>query len=239
MGSARTLKLKELAAALGVDAGQLSRETKRAGFPCDIVAGSKLFSVDEVRAWREANIRIRPKPVQAPELESKSEPPKAEPPPKPAPEALTRILGDAATSPIARARAAEQLAAWRVSEAAAGGVLGGREIEALSRAGEELRRAEQDYIAIAREREELIERTIAVQCMGALCMRLVSDLNKVEHALAVQVEIWRGETSFNELSTEKRAGVIREWFQHLANETRELTVKELDGMIAQISKESA
>jgi len=53
------LNLSELAAGLGIDVGQLSRESKRQYFPVHIVGGERRFDADEVLLWRRRNIRTR------------------------------------------------------------------------------------------------------------------------------------------------------------------------------------
>jgi hypothetical protein len=57
------LSLRQLAAALSVDPGQLSKESKRPGFPKHPTPAGVGFLVEEVRAWRQGNVR-RKKIVQ-------------------------------------------------------------------------------------------------------------------------------------------------------------------------------
>jgi len=53
------LNLSELATALGIDVGQLSRESRRKHFPSHAIEGQRGFDADEVLLWRRRNIRTR------------------------------------------------------------------------------------------------------------------------------------------------------------------------------------
>jgi hypothetical protein len=239
---ARTLKAKALSAELGKDAAQITRWAKR-GLPCDVVAGIKLFDVDEARRWIAENVReTGPRVAREP---SASVPVVAQPAPAPRPEmsahesALVAILSDPDATDLEKTHAAYGLVCAQLATTKAEGPASSQMYIALLKASEELRCAEAAHVELEERKGRLIGRDVAQAVAGGLAGRLVECLNNVENALATQVEVWFGQASFREQATEARAREVRAWFQALARRVRQIEADAVDAMITEQASERA
>jgi len=250
---ARTLNLKALSEALGLDKGQLSRESNRPGFPFDKVSGVRLFDAEEVRAWRVANVKpsrrrgtgqsLQVQAADASPIAASSPAGSGEIPSPPELSAhekeLMRVLEDPQASEVSRAEAGFAIAGIAAAAAYRRGEMGVQHLENLKKQGEELRKAKADYIDLAERRGELIERDVAQELAGDLALRLVTILSNVENALATRFEIWMADPAFQALPTEQRQQQIRSWFEDQARTLRELEAAEIDALIESKLRERA
>lgn len=208
--------LTGLAGALGRHKGYVSKLTKRSWFPAK---GPDGWDLDEVRSAIAANVRQRGKATSGAR-------------PRVAPDdPLLLALTDSDSDPLTIARTAARLAARAVAEGLVGGRPGARDLDNLKRTLEELRRSEEDYMALEVRRGELIERDVAKAVAGGLAQRLIEILNNVEAMLPTQFEIWAGDESFMEETTERRARQIRDWFDAQAVALRSTTADSIEAMI--------
>ena len=232
--------------ALGVDKGQLSKEMHRPGFPFDLVAGHKLGDVEEVRAWRAANIKPSMRralrlPVQTianSQAELPGLAPSAPVPAAPASRALSDqerrladVLEDPAASDVEKAEASYAIACLKVSRGYKLDTLGARELDDLKKQSEELRSVRSEFMTLAERRGQLIERDVAIAVAGALAQRLLAILVSAENSIATQVEIWTADKKFLELGTEARGKLSRKWFGELARGLREMEANAVETMI--------
>ena len=254
---ARTLNNKELAAALGVDAGLLSRWAKRDGFPCDTVKGVRLADAGEVRAWIDTNIRPRkagggapPETLpllasaeapRAPEKPAEKRAPTPPSPPKipaqtplamesdPLVQALKMRGGD----PLEMSRAAVGLMARQIATQATAGTISAPQLDSLKKSLEELRRSEEAYLELATRRGELLEREHAKAICGDMANRLNMCLDRIINQLARQIELWLIDDKFKTTDTEGRGRQVRTWIETTCTEVRRLEAEEIDRLIEQ------
>ena len=241
---ARTLNLKALAESLDIDKGQLSRESKRPGFPRDEINGGMLFDADEVRTWRSVNVRRRkdtPKAQASAAAPSPADPAKPADPAEPdEPDDLPlatdddefiQILRSGKATALEISRATMQLASRRVARAATSGTIGLSELDDLKKSLQELRQAEADYIALEELNGQLIDRGVVREIVGTCATRLVQMLGVVENALAVEVCLWFTSEKFAALSTEERQRAIREFVAGICSEVRRQEADGVDAII--------
>lgn len=245
---ARTLNLKALSAALGVDKGQLSKEMKRPGFPFDLIADHKVCDAEEVRAWRAANIKPSMRRTRAVVQTIANQSDVAAPLPAPtgvpaAPVAraltdqerkLASVLADPDAGDVEKAAASYAIACLKVSRGYESDKLGARELDDLKKQSEELRRVRSEFMTLAERRGELIERDVAKAVAGALVHRLLTILVTVENSMPTQFEIWLADKAFIDQGTEQRAQQIRKWF---CDQARSLRTTEADAIEALIKNE--
>jgi hypothetical protein len=92
---------------------------------------------------------------------------------------------------------------------------------------EEHRRAESEWVDLARARGELVERTVALATMGSYVTTLVRILDALENRIAVQVEIWIDDAAFRALPSADRQRAARAWFAAEAFALRQATTDEI------------
>lgn len=129
------------------------------------------------------------------------------------------------TDPLAMARAGATLAARRVASAYERGDVA-RELDGLKKCLEELRRSEQGYLEIGKERGTLIARDVAIVVLGSLATRACAVLGLHEVRLAAEVERWLHNENFRALTSEERARKIRAWAQENTFELRTFVSEE-------------
>lgn len=230
----RTLNRKALAEMLDKDPAQLTRWTA-AGMPHDLVAGVKLYDASECRAWIQSNVRersVRAEPTAAPSPLPTSA---IEPEPvrelSPQEIELLDVLENPQASSIDRAAAGFRLAGLAVANAYRAGQVSPQQLESLKKQGEELRKSEDAYLALAQKRGELIERATAKMVAGQIAQRLVQLLSNLENTLATQIEIWRDDPGFNTQPTDTRQRLVRAWFEDQAKNFRRLSADDFEQMI--------
>jgi len=238
----RTLNLKALAEALATDAGQLSRESKRAGFPFDLIGGKKLFDLAEVTAWRAGNVKASGRKVAkiaaGPALPAASE---ISPVPVAGPKPIVpladgedefiRELISGKASAVTIGNAAMQLAARQLARQAQAGQIHTQTFDSLKRAVEEMRKVDADSMDIAVRRGELIERSIAMEIIGACAQRLVQVGTNMATAAAQQCEVWDGDAVFLALAIDAKKRARIEWFAAQFNQVRALEAAEIEALL--------
>jgi hypothetical protein len=122
------------------------------------------------------------------------------------------------TDPLSMAKAGAVLAARRVATVYERGD-SIRELDSLKKTLEELRRSEGDYLEIAREKMDLVEKDAALMTLGALVSRYKAALDLFEVRLAGRVEQWIHDQAFLAKTSEERAREIRVWAQERNDET--------------------
>lgn len=238
----RTLNLKALSDQIGVDKGQLSKEAKRPGFPKNVAGdGRAYFNAEEVLRWRASNIPQRraaghslaPAPAQ---IQAQSQPLSL--PALPAIEPLAKendpfiqLMRSGMAKPIDITRAAAQLASRRVANAAVAGELGINELDDLKKSLQELRQAESDYINLAVQQGELIDRDAVRAIIGTCCSRLVQVLAVVENSIALEVDQWLNSDEFRGLSVDDRRRSVREYVAKLCADVRRQEAAGVDALI--------
>ena len=230
----RTLNRKALAELLDKDPAQITRWTT-AGMPHDVVADVKRYDADECRAWiqshvRERSVRAEPASAPAPLPTSAIEP---EPVRELSPQEieLLAVLENPQASSIDRAAAGFRLAGLAVANAYRAGQVSPQQLESLKKQGEELRKSEDAYLALAQKRGDLIERSVAKTVAGQIAQRLVQLLSNLENTLATQLEIWRDDKSFSAAPTDTRQRLVRAWFADQAKQIRRLAADDFEAMI--------
>jgi hypothetical protein len=218
------LQLTQLANALNLNKGYVSKLSKKAWWPPKTTDG---WDVEACRRALAENIRQR---SGADEAQAAQEPPTPRIDPSDGLVA-TLLRGDA--SPLEISRAAVQLAARTYGQGLVSGSVGARALDELKRALEELRRGEEDYLSLEIRRGLLIPRDVAKAVAGGLAGRLVGVLNNVESMLETQVEIWIGDLGFRDLPTETRRRQVREWFDAHARSLRMMEADEIEAMVAE------
>ncbi len=246
----RTLNLKALSEAIGVDKGQLSKESRRDGFPHDTINGGALFNLEEVRAWRAANVRQRKQraqiqtgprtlldqaePMNAREQAASPEPEEEEDEPLANEnDAFIQTLVSGRATALDVSRAAMQLASRRVAFSAvkAGGKIDMGALDDLKKSLQELRQAETDYIELAERQGQLIDRGVARAIVGACCTRLVQACNNLKYSIATELSLWIADPKIRELPTEERATRVAEYVAGVCDEVRRQAADGADKVI--------
>jgi len=229
---ARTLNNKALATATGFAEAALSRWSKEAGFPCDTdPAGSRWCDADEVVLWVAKN---HPKAGhRRPQVSAPAQAPVA-PQSKPLTEyeaGLVEILRDPSAKAEQKAEASYAVACLVVADEYAARSLGARGLEDVKKQGEELRKAREAYIDLARRRGELIDRIVLQAVAGAMANRLVSCCDRIVNSVGVQVDQWMIDSEFLTADTESRHRMVRAWVEQHFREVRTLEAGEIGRMI--------
>lgn len=256
------LTLRGVAKALGIDAGQLSKESSRPGFPRRQVGEDIFYDADEVLRWRQSNVRRKkdprrpsptipaeprvvdrpsPAPAMPPGLHRASPPAASPDPPPPAAPQLDldvdadflRVLLSGTGTPIEISRATVQIAARRVARAHLIDRLGPNDLDGLKKALQELRTAEAGYIELEQSRRGLIPRDEVKQIIGDCCSRLVRVLSILENSIAMELSIWLADPKTAEMPAEDRARLVR---GYVAKVTREARTAEADDVERLINK---
>jgi hypothetical protein len=219
---------------LGRSRATLSRWSHRPGFPANTLGKRLLCNPAEVRAWAErAGIwrDLQPSAAAAP----------ASAPAKPISAhaaAQAKVLADPAATDLDRARAAFALACSTLASATLRDEHSGQAFQAVSKASEELRRAEAAHLDLQERRGQLVGRDVAQAVAGGLAGRLVGVLNNFDSGLAAQLEVWIGDARFRDLPTDERARQVRAWSQTQTRSLRELEANAIEALIAEKVVES-
>jgi hypothetical protein len=236
------LSLRRLAAALGVDPAQLCKESKRGGFPAKV---GELYSLAQVTAWRQQNVRRKKfapaatdpftKPAQEGDggrKRSRGVAPAATEPPDPKDESVLEILQSARASPLEISRAAVQLTARRVAKAHLKHGLGPNDLEALKKCLQELRQGEAADIELGQIRGSLVPLWEVKAIVGECCARLVQVCSVLENALAAELAIWMADAHMAALSADERKLIVRAFVQKTCNEIRAKDADDVVKMLA-------
>lgn len=154
-------------------------------------------------------------------------------------ESLLAVLKSPSASAVDLLDAALRLAARRVAQAGAVGVLGARDVADLTRASEELRRAREAALDLAERQKRVIDRDVAAGAVGDLVERLIQILNSVQTMLPAQVEQWREDPHHHNLSAKDRARVVMEWFEAQARSMRIEVCDQVEAALDQAEKDAA
>jgi hypothetical protein len=254
-GGASGLAITELAEALGLDHGQVVRESKRPGFPSRVVKGKKLFDLEAVRAWRGKNIRMRKAPLVASgvaETKTTTGGPESWPPGthvinsydavdsvSPATlfdqekRAILATLKSAEASPLEVSRAAMRFAAARVADGETSKTLGFNDLDDLKKALQELRQSESDYIDLAKQKAELIPRDQVRAILGTCVTRLVQCMSVLQNSIASEFSTWLVDPAIQNMPADARSRKVREFVAKTCETVRRL---DADGVNALIDK---
>ena len=245
------MTLRQLAAAIGVDAGQLSKESKRPGFPPPV---DGLYDADLVRAWRHRNVRKRKDteqshtPASAPPAAPPTQSPAAAPvtaarPARPAPTVtspppgadgdLMEILRSPDATALQITRATAQLAARQCARQHESGWLAHNDLDSMKKTLQELRNAEADYVALEKARGQLIERTVVYQIVGECCARLVQCTGNLANKLAAEISLWIADPAIVAMNADDRARHVRQFVTQCTEQVRSAEAAAVDQMIAE------
>ncbi|MCL2648814.1 MAG: hypothetical protein FWD61_17745 [Phycisphaerales bacterium] len=229
----RTGKLVSLcsaAAAIGVDKGQLSVESKRSGFPWRHVGGEKKLIVEELIAWRNRNIRQRKPqawrgghPTSAAESSVGHSPEQVDPQDT----RLIEIMMSKEASAIDISRAVMRLASRRVARLAQSDTLNAVEFDGLKKTLQELRQAEADYIELEQKKRQLIPLAEVEEVVAGCVGRLVRCFGALEATIATEASIWRSDPKVQEMSHDGFSRMVRDFVGRTCREIRTL---ESDGV---------
>jgi len=187
------------------------------------------YDVEEVRKWREANVKPR-----APARERPT-------PAKLADGALARaddpfilamMSGDADALTINRA--AMQMASRRVALGAVSGTLGANDLDGLKKTLQELRAAEAGYIELEKSKAKLVDEATVLEIVGACCARLVRCVTVLENSMATEVNLWTADPAFRDAPTEERTRIVREFVKRTCRAVRQLEAAEVRKMVAEL-----
>jgi hypothetical protein len=130
-------------------------------------------------------------------------------------------LADPSAGPVEKGRATYNLCTLRFSRMAREGAVSGSMLKEISRALQELRRSEDGYMDIEKQRGNLVPLELCQEVVGELVRRLNDICSKLNALLCTEIEVWLS-ASMN--STERRKA-IRAWLQKQMHELRSLEGK--------------
>lgn len=133
--------------------------------------------------------------------------------------------------PLEVSRAAMRLASRRLASASEDSFAD--DLESLKQSLSELRLAENGYLELARARELLIEREVAIACIGKVVRINIQVLQLCEARLAAQLEIWMSDPAFRELAAEERARRARAWMVDLTRAARNEGMQLSESLVAE------
>jgi len=232
--------LTVLAKALGVDAGQMSREAARPGFPVHLVKGDRRYDVDEVRDWRRRNVGPRPrsrKTVNGAMNAAASG--AAGVPVAEADDPFVKILLSGTASGLELTRAAAQLVSRRLARAEVSGTMSLGEVDGFKKCLGELRNAESDYLAVAEEQGRMIDRDVVKGIVGAACARLVKVCERLETDLATDFLVWRSDAGFSMIPADEQARKVRARVRLICDTARTQEADAVEKLIEEARKEFA
>jgi hypothetical protein len=232
------LSLRKLAAAIGVDAGQLSKESSRPGFPA-----GPLYDPAEVSAWRTLNVRQKTRratPAPPPQVPAAS-------PAVTVAAAIARageddqfvgVLQSGNASALEISRAAVQILARNLARAHLQDVMGPNVVDGLKKSLQELRQGEADYIELEKSRRELLPRDEVRAIVGQCVARLVQVLSRIENAIAVEFSAWLADPQIAATPADQRARLVRGFVSKTAADIRRMEADQVDSLIdANLEKE--
>lgn len=145
----------------------------------------------------------------------------------PVAEALAVLRSSEAPAEIARAGAA--LAARLLAQAYEDGTAGQREIAALARALEELRRSSQAEIDRAKELGDLVPKADMIRMGGELASVFVRSCDRIEAAMPDQVVAWFADSSWRSSGADSQRRSVADWVSSCLTESRNVAAEELSG----------
>ena len=206
---------------MGVTPQQVSVWAKAPWFPPR--RRTRGWMIAEVEAAVEENVRRNGRP--GPRATAPA-PKRAKSPATAAPSSIVETLRSSSSDPVAIARAGLQVAAGLLADAVERGE-GGRQIDGMKKALEELRRCEQGYLDLSREKREVVSVQTAQLVAAQIAQRACDMLDNVEGVLAAQVEVWLSEPAFRARTTEDRARTVRAWYDGQVRAAREVGAAEV------------
>jgi hypothetical protein len=141
-------------------------------------------------------------------------------------------LADPNAGPVAKGRATYNLCTLRLSRMAREGAVSGAMLKEISRALQELRRSEEGYMDIEKQRGTLVPLELCQEVVGELVRRLNDICSKLNALLCTEIDVWM---SANASSTERRK-TIRAWLQRQMHELRSLEGKSVEEVTGEIVK---
>lgn len=249
--------MRGLAKAIGVDAGQLARESKRPGFPSIDTPKGKSYDPEEVIRWRKTNLvrknskrravsdAPQPAPVApAPQWNARAtvsghwnhvDRPPADDPEMPVEEPddtdLLAILTSPKSTALEISHAAMQLASRRMAWAHVRRVVGPNDFEGLKKALQELRSAEADYSELKKNLRELIARDEVRLMIGEAYSRMVQVMDKFGNLIAGEVPIWFTDSKFAGMSVDEQRRFVRAFVKEKSSEIRAQEADEIEQLI--------
>jgi len=209
-GKSARLGLRQLADALGVDKGQLSRESKRAGFPRPIKG---TWSLGAVQQWRASNVRSRLRD-EAPAAASVALTAEDR--------ALIGTLTASTSSPLMIARASVGLAARKLGAAAQAGRIGAMDLSAMADALRELRQSENAFLDISERQKTVAPIDDVREYVGECITKILLVFERMETSVAAEIESWLGDPTFMSASMDQRMTRVRSWIHNQGNELRRM-----------------
>lgn len=225
----------ELAAALGVSKGWMSKLKRREWFPAK---GPDGWDEPEVRAACELEgvpLTKDPAYADAPPgggssiATSSRTTSRRDAYPIDDPEQLEALVSS--QDPTAVADAAARLAAIHLAQRYKEGTVTARDTDALKKALEELRRTREGHLKLQRSLGEVIDRAVALEQAASLARRFVQALDDMANDVAVQVELWTADQDFAAKNTEDRRREVRGWARRFGQDLRSSTATEIDARI--------
>lgn len=237
----RTLTLKAISERLSPSssralASRLCRAAKAGSLACDRPThGEPLFSEAEVRAWLDANPPKRGPGAAAPA------PAVAELHDAPLTDDerdLLTVLRDASATPVQKCRASFAMASLTVAKSYETGSMGAKHLEDLKKQGEELRRAESDYLELAERDGSLVPLETVCAMLGQSAAMLVATLDNYIQSLPVQIEIWRSDAAFQATDADGRGRTIRAWADDQARRLRTMLADTVETRIREATPDA-
>lgn len=234
----RTLNSKALCAALNIDKGQLSRESKRPGFPVDKRSGTKFFNAAEVAAWRAHNIPVResgsklqstandlvntdrkvPDVLAAKPLAEKED-------------QFVKVLMSGKASLVDLLNAAVQLAARQLAQEALAGKLMPQSVDGMRKNVEELSNARGNALELAEREGRLIAREVAKEVIGANNQRLIRICATMQNEWPMFMEDCLSDPNFLNLDIEARKRRGRDWIGNQCRSVLNLEAESIESAI--------
>jgi hypothetical protein len=151
-------------------------------------------------------------------------------------DALRNVL-ETSGDPEEIAKALIQLVARSVARAGAQPAM--KDVVALKMTLEELRRTIAGHLEIAKEKGEVITRSVAISVIGQLGRRAISLMERYEVQLAAKVEAWFSDPAFRNATSEERAREIRAWAADQTHSMRKIEADDVEKLVAAEAKEQA
>jgi len=250
------LTLRKLAAAIGVDAGQLSKESSRPGFPAHQTEKGVVYDPGEVAAWRTVNVRQKsrkpsppatspakamadPQQVATKPIKDKTKPAAASPAKAMAAavdgedDEFVTVLRSGKASALEISRASVQILARNLARAHVADLLGPNAVDGLKKALQELRSAEADYIELEKTRGGLIARDEVRQIVGDCAGRLLQIMNRLENTIATEFAIWLADPKIQTMPADERARLVRGFVAKQSADLRRIEADQVDSLIDQ------
>lgn len=231
MDEPELVSLRECAKRIGVDKGQLAKESKAEGFPFHATGRRKLVKPGEVTAWRALNIRQKqgrdatamPAATVARETVDDSDP-------------LLIAMRSGNATEVEMLQVAARMCGREIAHAYQHGSVATTKFDALKKTLEELRKAKVAEIDFAKSTGQLIERSTVIEILGACVARLIRAFGIFENSVATEFGMWLADPSMREMSPDQRARVVRTFAQKTAAEVRRLEAEGVEKLIDRQTK---